>query len=65
MKEASYWIEKLKLEKHPEGGWFKETYRSGDVIEKNGLPHQFSGLEIFALLFFICWKKKIFQPFTG
>lgn len=25
---ASEWIEKLKLTRHPEGGWFRETYRS-------------------------------------
>ncbi len=29
---AEYWIEKLALEKHPEGGYFKETYRSQDVL---------------------------------
>ncbi|SMD34204.1 hypothetical protein SAMN04488029_1897 [Reichenbachiella faecimaris] len=29
MKRASaYWVERLKLEPHPEGGFFKETYRS-------------------------------------
>jgi predicted cupin superfamily sugar epimerase len=27
---AEYWINKLHLEKHPEGGYFKETYRSQD-----------------------------------
>ena len=25
---ASYWIKKLKLKPHPEGGWYRETYRS-------------------------------------
>jgi uncharacterized protein len=33
MKDAKYWIEKLKLAKHPEGGYFYETYRSSQEIE--------------------------------
>lgn len=41
IQSAKYWIEKLKLEKHPEGGWFKEVYRSEDVIPKIGLPESF------------------------
>lgn len=28
---------------HPEGGWFKETYRSGLVIPTNDLPGGFAG----------------------
>lgn len=28
MKDARHWIEKLRLEPHPEGGYFRETYRS-------------------------------------
>lgn len=27
-KSAQYWIDHLQLEPHPEGGFFKETYRS-------------------------------------
>ena len=27
-KLAKYWVERLELEPHPEGGYFKETYRS-------------------------------------
>ena len=32
MKDASYWIENLKLQAHPEGGYFKETYRAEDTV---------------------------------
>lgn len=41
--KAKYWINKLKLQKHPEGGWFREIYRSDDVIPKDALPAEFSG----------------------
>ena len=43
MKQAKYWIEKLELEKHPEGGWFKEIYRSSDIISRRALPNDFNG----------------------
>ena len=33
MSKAKYWIEKLSLEKHPEGGFYKETYKSREVFE--------------------------------
>ena len=37
MKKEQYWIEKLQLEQHPEGGLFKETYRAAEnVINRNG-----------------------------
>jgi len=32
MKDANYWIENLNLQAHPEGGYFKETYRSEDTV---------------------------------
>lgn len=28
----NYWIEKLQLQVHPDGGYFKEIYRSKDII---------------------------------
>lgn len=43
MKAASYWIEKLGLQKHPEGGWFKETYRSNETIKQSALPTNYNG----------------------
>ena len=35
---AEYWIEKLELTEHPEGGYFKETYRSDESFEASVLP---------------------------
>ena len=28
MPEAEFWIDRLALQRHPEGGWYRETYRS-------------------------------------
>jgi predicted cupin superfamily sugar epimerase len=43
MKNAEYWIKKLGLEKHPEGGWFKEVYRSEETTAAEHLPERFKG----------------------
>lgn len=46
--DAAYWIERLNLTAHPEGGFFRETYRSGDHIPHAGLPERFSGPRPFS-----------------
>jgi len=40
---AAYWIDHLGLAPHPEGGWFRETYRSAETIPEAGLPTRFQG----------------------
>jgi predicted cupin superfamily sugar epimerase len=47
MKTAAYWIEKLGLLPHPEGGYFKETYRSKENIDSNHLPDRYQGSRQF------------------
>lgn len=42
-RNSKYWIEKLNMLPHPEGGYFKETYRSEESINKNHLPARFAG----------------------
>ena len=42
-KTALYWIEKLSLSEHPEGGFFAPVYRSSERIEKLCLPDRFPG----------------------
>ena len=32
-KQAEYWIEKLNLRQHPEGGFFTEAYRSNRYVQ--------------------------------
>jgi len=43
MKNAEYWIEKLHLQKHPEGGYFKQIYHSDEKIKAEHLPERYSG----------------------
>jgi hypothetical protein len=36
-------IERLHLQPHPEGGWFRETYRAAEGIAAAALPPRFGG----------------------
>lgn len=38
---ADYLIEKLKLEPHPEGGYFREVYRADELIKLEHLPDRY------------------------
>ncbi len=41
--QARDWIEGLGLKAHPEGGWYREVYRSAEQLATTGLPERFSG----------------------
>ncbi len=43
MRDAKFWIDKLNLIPHPEGGYFKETYRSSEIFKSGHLPERFTG----------------------
>lgn len=43
MKDQQYWVDKLELLPHPEGGYFKEVYRCKDEIPASALPASFDG----------------------
>lgn len=42
-KDGKHWIDRLRLERHPEGGYFRQTYRSDVVIAREALPIRFGG----------------------
>jgi uncharacterized protein len=46
--EAAGWIERLKLAPHPEGGFFRETYRCAEMISGENLPDRFIGDRAFS-----------------
>ncbi len=41
--DAQYWIEKLSLLPHPEGGYYRETFRSKEEVKKEHLPDRYKG----------------------
>ena len=48
MRTAEFWINKLHLQPHPEGGFYIETYRSKEAIPQTGLPARFPGPRSFS-----------------
>jgi hypothetical protein len=42
-KDAAYWIEKLCLERHPEGGYYRQSYKAALILAKESLPPEFTG----------------------
>ncbi len=46
--DSKFLIEKLDLRAHPEGGYFRETFRSEEGIEQTALPERFDGDRNFA-----------------
>ena len=47
-RNAEYWIRTLQLAVHPEGGHYRETYRSAETVSASALPERFSGDRCFA-----------------
>lgn len=43
MRDASYWIDTLELIPYPQGGYYREIYRSPDILTPDGLPERYGG----------------------
>jgi len=46
--KAKYYIDKLQLIRHPEGGYFKEVYRSSEFIKAENLPLRYKSNRTFS-----------------
>lgn len=46
-KDAAYWIKALSLIEHPEGGYFKETYRADEELATENLPERYTSSRCF------------------
>lgn len=57
---ADFWINKLGLSNHPEGGYFREVYRSDELIKNEDLPNRFnSGRNFSTSIYFLLNQKQI------
>ena len=43
MSDLPEWARRLDLAPHPEGGWYRETWRSDLMIPQSSLPPDYSG----------------------
>lgn len=62
-KNAEEIINTLGLERHPEGGWFRETYRATEMVPYAALPNRFSGDRSFCTAIYFLLKKGEFSVF--
>lgn len=60
-KGARYWIEKLELEPHPEGGFFRETHRSVVTIDHCCTGRTFSGPRSLSTAIYYLLEKEQFS----
>lgn len=56
-------IEKLKLSPHPEGGYFREVYRSDEHIVKSALPKRFPDTRAFSTAIYYLLEQGDFSAF--
>lgn len=62
-KDAAYWIEKLSLEAHPEGGYYRQTYRADLVLTKAALPREFTGPRAVSTAIYFLLEGENFSAF--
>jgi predicted cupin superfamily sugar epimerase len=60
---ATYWIEKLDLTRHIEGGSFREVYRSALQVSKKSLPVLFGGDRNISTSIYFLLEKGQFSAF--
>lgn len=60
---AKHWIEKLRLEPHPEGGYFRLTYRSDVMIARDALPPGFGGARAASTSIYFLLEGENFSAF--
>ncbi len=61
--KAQEWIENLQLKAHPEGGFFREIYRSDERIAADALPGRFKEGRKFATSIYYLLDKKDISAF--
>ena len=61
--KAKEYIRKLQLEKHPEGGYFKEIYRSGEIIAADKLPRRYQSSRSFSTSIYFLLEGNQFSSF--
>lgn len=56
-------IQQYNLESHPEGGWYKQTYKSGEQIPADALPERFGANRSFSTAIYFLLEQGDFSAF--
>ncbi len=63
LEKVKYYIDKLQLLPHPEGGYYREIYRAGEMILAENLPGGFSGNRNISTSIYFLFEGKDFSAF--
>lgn len=63
MSIINKFIQQFKLQPHPEGGWYKQTYKSGEQIAADALPERFGADRVFSTAIYFLLEKGSFSSF--
>lgn len=63
LESAKTFVEKYAMQPHPEGGYYKETYRSAEIIPKVFLPKRFNGERNYSTAIYFLLEKGNFSAF--
>ncbi|RDI96370.1 cupin domain-containing protein [Meiothermus sp. QL-1] len=61
--DARFWIEQLGLLPHPEGGYYREIYRSAESVEAEHLPSRYGGDRAFSTAIYYLLEHPDFSAF--
>jgi len=56
-------IQRYRLKPHPEGGWYKQTYKSNEQIAAEALPERFGASRVFSTAIYFLLEKGNFSAF--
>jgi predicted cupin superfamily sugar epimerase len=62
-KDVAYWITKLQLEPHPEGGYFRQTYKAELQLPEAALPAGFTGSRAASTAIYFLLEQEHFSAF--
>jgi hypothetical protein len=62
-KNAQYWIDRLRLSPHPEGGYYRVTYQSALTLVQDALPSGFHGDRFASTAIYFLLAESDFSAF--
>lgn len=63
MIDVDFLIKKFDLNPHPEGGYYRETYRSSESIEQSALPENYKGSRNHSTCIYFLLTSDTFSAF--
>jgi predicted cupin superfamily sugar epimerase len=63
MKSALFWIKQLGLKPHPEGGYYREMYRSLEMVPANALSERYASSRCFSTTIYFLLENQEYSKF--